>query len=180
MNDADAADDPTLEGDDSPATTGDSKSTGSTPDELSLARRRQAGAEAARLAEKARADALEAELAPLRAANQTAAQKDLSDMARLQAQLDAETKRADEADAKAEARVLDHRFPQAREKFPEITDEVRLAELQAFYATDVEVDPPTPLSHNEAKPSGGAAKKPESLADLEARVLASTIEPWTN
>lgn len=178
MNDADTTDEPTLDGDDSPA--GDSKPEGSKPDELSLARRRQAGAEAARAAEKARADALEAKVRDYEAKNQTAEQKDLSDIARLQAALDAEKKRADEAEAKAEAKVLDHRFPQARAKFPEITDEVRLAELQAFYAEEVEVEPPTPRQHNEAKPSDGGTKKPESLADLEARVLATNIEPWTS
>jgi hypothetical protein len=153
----------------------------STPDELSLARKRQAGAEAARQAAEAKAAEYERELAKYRQAAQTDEQKDLSEVARLQANLEAAERRAAEAEAKADARILDSRFPQAREKFPEITDEVRLAELQAFYAEEVEdTEPPAPLRHNEAKDQGKPATKAPTLEEIEARVLASPVpEGWS-
>lgn len=152
----------------------------SQPDELSLARRRQAGAEAARQAAEAKAREYEQELAKYREAAQTAEQKDLSELARLQANLEAAERRAAEAEAKAEARILDARFPNARKELPEVTDEVRLAKFEAMMAE--EADPvgnaPTPLSHNESRtstPRKQAAE--ETAADVKARLLSMPVPP---
>lgn len=41
-------------------------------------------------------------------------------------------------------------------------------------------EPPTPQRHNESKTSGAAAQKPETLADMEAKVLATaTPDGWS-
>ncbi len=142
-------------------------------DELALARKRHAGAEQARQKEKARADALEAELAPLRAASQTQAQKDMTELAQAQARADAAEKRAQEAEGKAQATLLDKLYPAARAKYPEITDEARLAELQVFYGEEPDEGTPTPLKHNEKKPTGGAGEKKEpTAAEVKAQLLA--------
>lgn len=153
---------------------------GSTPDELVASyRKRQAGAEAARQAAEARAAAAEAEAAKYRALVQTDEQKGLSELAATQARLEAAERRAAEAEDKANARILDARFPHARAELPEVTDEVKLAKFEAMLAEEA-VEPPTPLRHNESKPTPGADKKPKSLKDLEAEVLATSIpEAWT-
>lgn len=145
-------------------------------DQLALARKRHAGAEAARQREKARADALEAELAPLRTASQTQAQKDMTELAQAQARADAAEKRAQEAESKAQATLLDKLYPDARAKYPEITDEARLAELQVFYGSDAggsSRGPGTPLKHNNEKSTGGSTEKKEETAEeVKARLLA--------
>lgn len=152
---------------------------GTTESELVTSyRKRQAGAEAARQAAESKAAALEARIAEYEKTNQSAADKDLSELAATKARLEAAERRATEAEAKAEARILDARFPNARKELPEVTDEVRLAKFEAMLA-DTGDEPPTPLRHNESKSGTGstAQKKPESAADIKAR-LESMPTPW--
>lgn len=146
--------------------------------EIASYRRRQAGAEAARQTAETRAKDLEAQLAKYEEANQTAAQKDLSELAATQARLEAAEKRATEAEAKAEARVLDAKFPNARKELPEVTDEVRLAKFEAML-TDGDFEPPTPKGHNESKTGSraGSREKPMTSADIEAKLLATPLPP---
>jgi len=181
MND-DAKDDKdtTLDGDGSPTGTPDQK--GSDPAaEIASYRKRQAGAEAARQVAEAKAAELEKELAKYREAGQTAAEKDLTELARQTARAEAAELRAKEAEAKADAKVLDAKFPNARKELPELTDEVRLAKFEAMLAEGT-FEPPTPQGHNESKTgaqAGGAKGKPESAADITARLLATPMpEGW--
>jgi len=157
----------TLEGEGSETTP---NATGSDPAaEIASARKRQAGAEAARQAAVARATELEAKLAKYETANQTAAEKDMTDLARQTARAEAAEKKAAEAEEKATARILDARFPNARKELPELTDEVRLAKFEAMLADGGEV--PTPMQHSESKSSSAAAPKERSLAEVKADLL---------
>lgn len=153
--------------------------TGSTPEELVASyRKRQAGAEAARQAAEAKAADLAARLAKYEQEHQSAADKDLSELAATKARLEAAERRAQEAEEKATARILDARFPNARKELPEVTDEVRLARFEAMLAEDSE-EPPTPLRHNESKTGSGrtAQQKPRTAADVKAE-LESMPAPW--
>ena len=153
--------------------------TGSTPEELVASyRKRQAGAEAARQAAEAKAADLAARLAKYEQEHQSAADKDLSELAATKARLEAAERRAQEAEAKAEARILDARFPNARKELPEVTDEVRLAKFEAMLAED-NAEPPTPLRHNESKSGTGSTgtQKPRTSADIRAE-LESMPSPW--
>ena len=142
-------------------------------------RKRQAGAEAARqVAEKKFADA-ETELKAYRAKDQTASEKDLTELATLQANLKVAEQRAAEAEAKADARILDAKYPAARKELPEVTDEVRLAKFEAMLKEDEVVEPPTPRSNNAPRTAsgGGAAAKPKTSADVLA-TLKTQGNPW--
>jgi membrane protein involved in colicin uptake len=178
-NDAEDPTEPTQDGDGSPET-GTPTQTGSTPDELVASyRKRQAGAEAARQAAEAKAADLAARLAKYEQEHQSAADKDLSELAATKARLEDAEKRAAEAEAKAEARVLDAKFPNARKELPEVTDPVRLAKFEAMLADGDE--PPTPLRHNESKTSstGSRQARPETAADIRARLEAMPLpEGW--
>lgn len=154
-------------------------------DPIALARKRQAGAEAARQKAQEEAAELRKRLETYEAANRTAAEKDLADNAKLQERLAAAERRAEEADAKAQARILDALYPKARAKFPEITDEVRLAELQVLYSDPVTEakTPPTPQNPNESNrvASGDAtASKPndKSFDDMVAEMKAGPKPNW--
>lgn len=146
---------------------------------LALARKRQAGAEAARRAAEAKAaealKKLEAYEAERRA---TAPEKEAGDIANLLNALKEAERRVQEAEAKAEAKILDFKYPAARAKFPEVRDEVRLAELEALLSEDT--PPPPPQRHNESKTSNSSpAPKEKSLADLRAELLAMALpEDW--
>ncbi len=150
---------------------GTQTTTGSGQDDLiASARKRQAGAEAARQAAEAKALQYEKELAKYREAAQTEEQKGLSELAATKARLDEAERRATEAEAKAEARILDTRFPNARKELPDLTDEVKLAKFEAMLADDDTV--PTPTAHNESRSSSTAGKqaKPETAAEIAARL----------
>ena len=141
-------------------------------------RKRQAGAEAARqVAEQKLVDAEKA-LSAYRAKDQTAAQAEAGELATLKANLEAAEKRASEAEAKAEARILDAKYPNARKELPEVADEVRLAKFEAMLREDdSEDEPPTPRRNSAARTVGdGRAAKP-TIADLEAQILATKV-PW--
>ena len=184
---SDDANDPTgttPEGEDGSADAGQATQApkGLTPeDQIASYRKRQAGVEAARQAAEARAAAAEAEAAKYRGLVQTEEQKGLSELEALKATLAAEKRRADEAEERATARVLDAKFPNARKELPEVTDEVKLARFEAMLAdaNPTEVEPPTPLRHNEGKPTASAPTKPKTLQEMEAEVLAAPLpEGW--
>jgi hypothetical protein len=181
MSDAEKDQDTTPE-DTGSETTPDEKGSGQ-DEALASARKRQAGAEAARQAAEAKAADLQKRLEKFEADNQTAAEKDLSELARMTTRAEAAERRAAEAEEKANARILDARFPNARKELPEVTDEVRLAKFEAILADAGEVEdtePPTPQRHNESNARKTEAKKPESLKDMEARVLATAVpEGWS-
>jgi hypothetical protein len=147
-------------------------------DPIALARKRQAGAEAARQEAEKQRDAALKELEKFQSAQRSEADKELADMAKLRERLDQAEKRAAEAELKAEARVLDARFPKARAELPEVTDEVRLAKFEAILADDAsadEKDPPKPQNPNESNRSASgdataAAPKPETSEDIKARL----------
>ena len=176
MSDANAQAGTSPDGGGSDDPTQDPKAT-QQPDELSLARKRQAGAEAARQAAETKAAEFEKELAKYRQAAQTDAEKELSELARTQARLAEAEKRAAEADEKANARILDARFPKAREKFSEITDEVKLTELEALLGDGPDLGQ-TPLKHNESRTAAaGAPAKEKTAKDIEAELLSMKV-PW--
>src|ERR1035437_6363604 len=140
---------------------------------------RQAGADAARDVALGKLAAQEAELAAFRLANRTAGEKDLSELATYQARLAAETKRADEADAKAEGKILDSRFPLMRKDFPNETNEVVLAKYEAIMAEESN-EPPTPLRNNGPKPPL-APEKAKSFDDMVGdlkKIEAAEGIPW--
>lgn len=138
-------------------------------DDLALARRRQAGADSARKqAEKDRDKAL-AELATLKGAGQT---QEATDAATLKEQLRIANETIAKAEATKTSAVLDVKFPTARAKFPTITDEVQLAELEGVFGDTAEVGTPTPRQHNANKTTTQAAPREKSANDIEAELLA--------
>lgn len=149
-------------------------------DPLALARKRQAGAEAARQEAARQLEAANTELAKYRAADLDADQKKAADIATLQAKLEAAEKRAADADSNANAKILDIKFPNARAKLPEITDEVRLAEFEALFAeptSDGTPPPPqNPNASNRGASGDAAGNKPkvETSEDIKARLKAMT------
>lgn len=152
-------------------------------DPIALARKRQAGAEAARQQAEKEAKELRAKLEQYEAANRTAADKDLADNAKLQERLAAAERRAEEAERKAEGRILDVKYPNARKELPEITDEVRLAKLEALLSDDGVKEPPTPQNPNESNRAAAGdataqSPKPETSEDIKARLKALGRPDW--
>ncbi len=147
--------------------------------DLASARKRQAGAEAARRVAEQKAADLEKELSGYRTAAQTAEQKEMTDLARETARAEAAEKKANEAQALADAKYLDRVYPNARKELPEVTDEVRLAKFEALL-DEGGTEPPTPQRHNESKTNqGGTPAKPKSAADIKAELLAMQVpEGW--
>ena len=151
-------------------------------DPLALARKRQAGAEAARQEAARQLAEAQAKLAKYEEQERTVDQQKAADVATLQAKLEAAEKRAAEADAKAEARVLDVKYPNARAKLPEITDEVRLAEFEALFTESTD-EPRTPQNPNETNRAAsgdptGTKPKEETSEDILARLKAMGRPDW--
>lgn len=146
--------------------------------EIASYRKRQAGAEAARQVAEGKAKELEQRLAKYEAATQTAAEKDLSELAATKARLEAAERRAQEAEVKAEARILDAKYPNARKEFPEIADEARLAKYEVIFGEDDADDLPTPLKHQESRSASAAPKQKELTADDVKAQLLSMPVPW--
>lgn len=171
---------------DTTSTEAESTETSSEPEstteseQIASMRKRQAGAEAARQKAVEERDELRKKVAEYEAANQTAAQKELSDLARAEARAAAAETRAAEAEARAEAKILDARFPNARKELPEVTDEVKLAKFEAMLRDEPEVsETPTPRGTNPSKDGngGGAEAKPRTSAD-ELATLKTMTPPW--
>jgi len=148
-------------------------------DPIVLARKRQAGAEAARQEAARQLAAAQKRLAEYEAKDRDTDQQKAADIATLQERLAAAEAKAEQAEAKAQARILDIKYPNARAKLPEITDEVRLAEFEALFAEPADVTPPAPQNPNESNriASGDAtARKPaeETSEDILARLKTMT------
>lgn len=173
-NDGTADGSTTPEGEGTPDTESPDTTGSQAPDELALARKRQAGAEAARQQAQKERDAALKELEAYRAKERTASDQDLADNAKLKERLEAAERRAAEAEAKAEGRILDIKYPKARAELPEITDEVRLAKLEALLSDDDEATPPPPQNPNANNKTSGAAAttqpKAETSEDIAARL----------
>lgn len=182
MADATNPTDPTPPADGSAPDEGDQTQTpaGSTPEEqIASARRRQAGAEAARQEAARQLAIAQAENQRLLALTQTAAGKEQDALTASEARAAAAEKRADEAESKANNRILDARFPTARKDYPEVTDEVKLARLEAMLSDGVPAagDPPKPLGNNPSRGANPAVDaKPETPEDILAR-LATMQDP---
>lgn len=162
-------------------------STTATPeqDPVLLARKRQAGAEAARQKAEEQNAALLKELEAYRSKDRSAEDQNLADNAKLQERLARETARADEAEAKAQGRILDALYPNARRELPEVTDEVRLAKFEAMLRDDPAEakTPPAPQNPNETNRSSsgnpaGTQPKEETSADILARLKAMGTPNW--
>lgn len=154
-------------------------------DPVALARKRQAGAEAARQkAEEERNNALK-ELEMYRSKERSAEDQTTADVAKLQERLAAAEQKAIEADARADARILDVKYPNARKELPEVTDEVRLSKFEALLS-DTDTDGatlPPPQNPNESNrvasgDSTGTKPKGESSEDILARLKTMGKPDW--
>lgn len=167
----------TLEGDGSTGTQNPAAST--EVDQVALARKRQAGAEAARQEAARQLAEAQKRLAEYEAKDRTADQQKAADIATLQERLAAAEAKAAQAEDKAQARILDVKYPHARAKLPELVDEVRLAEFEALLAPDVEVIPPAPQNPNQTNRAAAGANPAvaaqETFEDMVARLKASPI-----
>lgn len=150
----------------------------STPeqDPVALARKRQAGAEAARQEAARQLAETKARLAEYEAKDRDADQTKAADIATLQEKLKAAEDKAAKAESIAEGKILDIKYPNARAKLPEISDEVRLAEFEALFAETPDSTPP-PQNPNETNRSASAdatanTPKPETSEDIKARLKA--------
>lgn len=140
-----------------PEGTGEAEAS-NTLSEVELARKRQAGAEKARQEADRQLAETRAELDRLRAGTKPGenSQVDIdAAIKQAKAELKAEYE-ANFAKAKAEAEgaALDARFPSARTRFPEVTDAVKLAELEGLFGETAE--PPKPVGNNQQKTVTGA------------------------
>ena len=107
------------------------------------------------------------------------AEKEAGELATLRERLAAAERTAQEAEAKAFAKILDSQYPNARKELPEVTDEARLAKFEAMLAEETIPEAPTPQRHNESR-SGettGKKEKEPDAADIKARLL-SMARPW--
>lgn len=75
--------------------------------------------------------------------------------------------------AKVTGDALAARFPTARAKFPEITDPVKLAELEALYSEPQE--PPTPVGNNQQRTGG--PKNIEDMTAVELKAYMAKLDP---
>lgn len=183
INDGSATEDTTVDGEGS-ETTPDPKPSG-TEDPIALARKRQAGAEAARQKAQEEAAELRKRLETYESANRSADDQKLADNAKLQERLAAAEARAAEAEAKAQARILDTLYPAARKELPEVTDEVRLAKFEALLSDPVSeakepLPPQNPNESNRLASADATARKPveETSDDILARLKAGGRPDW--
>lgn len=164
--------------DDVPETTPEGEATepvadskGSEPEnDIAIWRKRQAGADAARAVAERKAAELEAQLVKYQQAEREQQDAGLSETAKLQQQLAEAERRAQEAEARAEARILDVKYPNARKELPEVTDEVRLAKFEAMLRDDGEA--PTDVRSMRAPRTAASAvpAEQESSKDIFARL----------
>jgi len=146
------------------------------PSELELAKRRQAGADKARDAAIAERDALQARLdaalsaKPPKKDDDGAGTVDIEAVKReLRAEFEAELANKTKAQ---EAKFLDAQFPEARKRFPEVTDPVKLTELETLFG-----EAPKPVGNNAAKGSG--QKNIEDMTSKELQAYMKGLDPST-
>jgi succinate dehydrogenase/fumarate reductase flavoprotein subunit len=152
-------------------------------DQVALARKRQAGAEAARQEAARQLKEAKERLAKYEAAERSEDQQKAADIATLQERLAAAEAKAAQAEEKAAARILDVKYPNARKELPEVTDEVRLAKFETLLSDDDYTPPPVqkPNEQNRAV-AGTPQSRPEAeetFDDMVARFKASPLpEEW--
>lgn len=146
------------------------------PDDLASMRKRQAGSEAARRKAEEKAAALQKELDALRASQPAGPADGNSEVDWLKGELAKAQEAAKSADQKAEARILDAKYPNARKELPEVTDEVRLAKFEAMLADEEVASTPAPATHNESRTTAATALPPEeTYEEVKARFLAQGL-----
>lgn len=148
-------------------------------DPIALARKRQAGAEAARQKAEEERNAALKELETYRSKERSVEDQSLADNAKLQERLKAAEAKAEEAEVKAQARILDTLYPNARKELPEVTDEVRLAKFEALLSDTTEGTPPPPQNPNESNrvASGDATAKPKTETSDDIAAKLKTMRP---
>jgi hypothetical protein len=140
-------------------------------------RKRQAGADAARAVAEQKAAALEAENAKYRAKEVEQQQAGMSETAKLQARAEAAERRAAEAETAAEAKLLNKLYPTARAEFPEVTDEVRLAKLEAMLKdSGEESEAETPRAMRAPRDASPSAGKETTSKDILARLKTMAFD----
>lgn len=135
-------------------------------------RKRQAGADA-------RAAAAERERDDLRRQLEAAATRKSDsgdgapavDVAAIKRELQADfQKKLDEGLATARQATLQRLYPVASAKFPGLTDEGQLAELEAVFG-DAATEPAKPIGNNQARqPAGGKALEDMTSEELQAQI----------
>ena len=128
-------------------------------------RKRQAGADKAKAAAIAERDALQARLDALTSQKPASKSDDGTgtvDVEALKRELQAEfeTELANRTKAQ-QATFLDAQFPEARKRFPEVTDPVKLTELESVFG-----EAPKPIGNNAAKAPGQKSIDDMSIAEL--------------
>jgi hypothetical protein len=130
-------------------------------------RKRQSGADRAKAEALAERDALQRRLDALLSGKSGEQSADSpKDEAAIRAEVAKEyEERLAKAQQAAKAEALDARFPEARKRFPEITDAAKLAELETMFG---EAPPPKPIGNNPPK-DGGGKKNIEDMTVAELR-----------
>lgn len=145
------------------------------PDELTILRKRQAGADKAREAAIAERDALQARLdAALAAKSGKSGDDDKSgtvDVEALKRELQADfDKKLAETVAAERGKALDAQFPEARKRFPEVTDPAKLVELETLFG-----EPQKPVGNNPPKRS--EQKNIEDMTSKELQAYMKGLDP---
>lgn len=135
-------------------------------------RRRQAGAERARQEAERQRDQYLRELEEARSTRKPAKEGEGPDLAAVKRELEEQfEQRLQQEVRKAEGKALDARFPAARAKFPEVTDAVKLAELEALFGEAPSA--PKPIGNN---PAGASQKEAKNYEDMTSAQLQEEIK----
>lgn len=133
-------------------------------------RKRQSGADKARDAAIAERDRLAAELRALQAGEKPAQPKDKDgnvDIEAVKRELRAEYEQnLAKEKAATEAKFLDAQFPEARKRFPEVTDPAKLVELENYYG-----EAPKPVGNNAPRSAGA-----KSIDDMSIKELRDSLD----
>lgn len=138
-------------------------------------RKRQSGADKARDVAVAERDLLQRQLDALLSGkpgeqNQSGEKSEAAIRAEVQREYEAKLAEGVKA---AQAEALNARFPEARKRFPEVTDAAKLAELETLFG-EAPAAPPTPIGNNPAVAGQGKNIEDMSLAELRASVDKQT------
>ena len=119
-------------------------------------------------------DALRAKVEAFEAKERETQMAGLSEVERLKTEKADAERRAQEAETKADNRVLDKLYPKARAEFPEIRDEIRLVKLEAAFSDNAPVEQDTTRSMRAPKKEAQPAQSERSSADI----FASLPRDW--
>lgn len=174
---ADVVDDSAPEGDAPAAAAAEPE--GLSEADIATWRKRQAGADAARAAAEKERDEYRKRVEAYEAREREAQNANLTAEAQLQAKLEAAERRAAEAEERANARILDAQYPNARKELPEVTDPVRLAKFEAMLKDDDQ--PAEATTRSMRAPRNGSPSTPakeKSSADYLAELKAMPPGSW--